>query len=147
MQPIIIITFLILLCLSVSDWREKAIPVSHLIISCVIVCILMIVHKENSMLYYGLSVLPGAGMVGLAFLAKGKIGYADGIILSMVGALRGLLICMQSVIIALLFLLAVFIILFLFKKANRNTLLPFVPFLFIGWCITELIQAAGGTVV
>lgn len=144
MNLFIVLTFLILFWFGISDLRKKEISALHLAAGVSLTLILICICREKPAFYYVLALMPGIGMVVLSFLTREKLGYADGIVVMILGLLRGLLICLQSLMIGLLLLLCFFLALILLKKANRKTTLPFVPFLFLSWCLTETFQAAGG---
>ncbi len=75
-----------------------------------------------------LGVLPGGFLFTAAYLTK-KAGYGDGVVLTALGILHGYLT--SAVILCIsLFLLSVFsIILLLFKRVQRDTHIPYLPFL------------------
>lgn len=128
----------VLLCwFGISDFKEKAIPVRHLIIGGVFVAAALLLDPEEQLFYYMAGAMPGMCMVAMAFFAKGKMGYADGIVMIFLGILRGFVIGIRTLMLGLVLILAFFLILFLLKKAERNTTLPFVPFLFFSWCLVE----------
>lgn len=85
--------------------------------------------------------LPGMIMLVLAFLTKEQLGYGDGMVLILMGCLQE----MRSLCVVLLYAFfgaaCVSGILCLFKKANRKTKLPFLPFLFLTQLIYAVFQA------
>lgn len=77
---------------------------------------------------WGYGLMPGAGMILLAFATREKIGYGDGAFLILLGLLEGGRVMMDLLL--ALFLAAVFgIFLLILKRATVRTQIPFVPFL------------------
>lgn len=142
-NPFIILTGILLLWFAVSDFRKKEIPARHFIIGAAAGFLLICIRRENPAHFYIMALLPGMGMLILAFLTKDKMGYGDGIAVMILGMLRGLRLCLYALMAGLLLLLCFFFIVILLKKANKKTMLPFIPFLFLSWCLTELLMAAG----
>lgn len=78
--------------------------------------------------------LPGLVMLAVAF-ATGKAGMADGIIILLLGIFAGYEVCVAASL-GGLFLLAFFSgILLVLRKVKRDTRIPFVPFLTVGWLL------------
>lgn len=79
-----------------------------------------------------LSLLPGLFFLLTGWCTKEKVGYGDGVLLLIIGLMAGFYQCLIGLCISLL-LSAFFGVLLLFlHKAQRNSRLPFVPFLTIG---------------
>jgi leader peptidase (prepilin peptidase)/N-methyltransferase len=75
----------------------------------------------------------GLGMMGMSILTRGGVGMGDGLLLL---ALSGFLSAEELLMILLLglFLCAVWgAILFLLRKKERHTEIPFIPFLSLGY--------------
>jgi len=77
----------------------------------------------------GLSVIPGLFLVALSFITEGKVGMGDGIVTAMLGPALGLEKSIYVLMGALILNSLLSGILLLFKKAGKNTRIPFVPFL------------------
>ncbi len=140
MNIFIVLTGILLLSFGISDWRKKAVPIMHLIVGGILTLVVIFIWNENPIYFYISALMPGIGLILLAFLTKDKLGYADGITVLLVGALRGLVLCLQSLMLALFLLMCVFGVLIACKKADRKTKLPFIPFLFFSWCLTEVFR-------
>lgn len=75
------------------------------------------------------AVMPGAALLVLSFLTEKKIGYGDGIILTMLGCMEGVRTALLVFCIGL-FLQSLFAVgLLIAKKADKQSCIPFVPFL------------------
>lgn len=88
---------------------------------------------------YLCGLLPG-GMLLLIAAGTKRAGWADGLMLMILGALLGLGGCVMIMTVSL-FLISIFsVILLVFRKVNRNTRLPYAPFLAIAdllWLMME----------
>lgn len=142
----LIIIFVLLLWFSLSDGKEKEIPVKHLFIG-VLFSIGIMAWDRKGLVSYGISIMPGMLMVLIAFFAKEKIGYADGIISIMLGIWHGIIICLETMLMAQLMLLGVFIVLIILKKADQKTTLPYIPYLFFSWCLVQIVQFLKGNII
>ena len=79
-----------------------------------------------------LSLLPGLFFLFTGWCTKEKVGYGDGILLLITGVMVGFKQCFTGLCISLV-LSAFFGVLLLFlHKAQKNSRIPFVPFLTMG---------------
>ena len=118
-----------LIPMSVVDIRKRKVPVWMLGIGAL--------GAAGVLLYEGLTgelngwqvcrgLIPGGILLAAAFVT-GKAGLADGIIVMLLGVFMAL---------GGLFLLSLFSgILLALRRVKRNTKIPFVPFLTVGWMI------------
>lgn len=88
--------------------------------------------------------LPGIGMLFLAFLTGEKVGYGDGLFLCALGLLTGVEECLTDMMFGLLGACLVSILLLLLKKGTVKTKIPFVPFLLAGHILQRIF---GGSLV
>lgn len=123
--------------MSIMDTRSKKVPVWMLWIgAAAAVCVL---------LYDGISgglngwqecraLLPGAILLAVAYVT-GKAGPADGVILMLLGVFMGYEDCVAASL-GGLFLIALFsIVMLALRRVKKDTRIPFVPFLAVGWLI------------
>lgn len=135
------ISFLILLLImAAADIKEKSVPVAGLIVMAVLACGGAVVRflddgfTLRSILTILLGLVPGAVLIFLS-VATRKVGIGDSIILGLMGLLESyisilIVLCIGSVI------MAVFsIVLLIAKRVGRNTRLPFVPFIAVGYIV------------
>ncbi len=124
----------LLLGSSIYDIRWKKVPVTILSMGAIWAFIEMVINIVNqgflkAFLLFLIAIVPGAGLMVLAYLTERKIGFGDGIILMLIGALEGigkvlLIFCVG------LFLQSLFaVVLVMIGKADKQTRIPFVPFL------------------
>lgn len=78
------------------------------------------------------SLLPGLFFLLVSWCTKEKVGYGDGILLLITGLMVGFYLCFTDLCISL-FLSSFFgVLLLFFHKAQKNSRIPFVPFLTMG---------------
>lgn len=126
-----------LLVLSVMDIKKKSVPLWLLCVGAVNTAVILL----NEGLSGGIdgwllcrSLFPGAVFLVTA-AATGKAGYGDGIVLLMLGLMSGAKVCLLALTVGL-FLIAVFSgALLALRKVKRNSRIPFLPFLTVGWGI------------
>lgn len=78
------------------------------------------------------SLLPGVFFLFLGFCTREKVGYGDGLLLIILGLFLGFYRCFLVLCFGLIFSSVFALILLLFRKAEKNSRLPLVPFLTIG---------------
>lgn len=80
----------------------------------------------------GFSLLPGAFLLLTGFCTREKVGYGDGLLLLAVGLFFGVYRCFLALCVGLVFAAGAALFLLVFRKAERSSRIPFVPFLLIG---------------
>lgn len=115
----------------VMDIRKKEVPVWIIIGTYMWSVILMFV--QNNFLFWNIAVstVPGLVLIVISLLTQ-KVGIGDGLIISGVGIGIGFEKCAYMVMIALLLCCFVSITMLLLKKVNRDSKIPFIPFITIG---------------
>lgn len=78
------------------------------------------------------STIPGVGMVLLAVFTK-KAGWADGVVLLLLGTQIGFRACAYSFTLSMLVISVLSLALLAVKRVNKNSKLPYLPFLWIGY--------------
>lgn len=129
---------LLLIIVSIQDIKSKKIRLGIVFIATIILCICVPFCSTISILdrIFGLSI--GLGIVLLSKITGGKIGIGDGIVLGVTGIGLGFWSNMELFALALAMAAVFSIGLIVFRKANRRTAIPFMPFLlfaFILLCI------------
>ncbi len=82
--------------------------------------------------------LPGALTLGLALLTREQIGYGDGLLLMMLGGCLGSRSTLSVWFGGLLTSFVISIVLLTMRKAGKNSRIPFVPCLFLGYVIVGI---------
>lgn len=126
-----------LFILSVMDINKKSVPIWLLGIGAVNTAVTLLTEGLSGDIDGWLlcrSMFPGAVFLAIA-AATGKAGYGDGIVLIMLGLMSGFKVCLLALT-AGLFLIAIFSgALLALRKVKRNSRIPFLPFLTVGWGI------------
>lgn len=132
----IILELIMLIILSIEDIAHKKISVRMTyasIIAALSCAAYGIIIQKDPAANVVWALVPGAIMLGLAFISGEKLGYGDGIVMMTVGLVFGAYSAISAAIIALFFSTIVSVILLVIRHANRNTRLPFIP------CITAAV--------
>jgi Flp pilus assembly protein protease CpaA len=126
---------LYLVVLSVFDGREKKVPIVLLCGGTAIaaavnlyICIRDAADWKMGVMTAFMGMLPGCFLL-LVARVTGKAGYGDGIALLGVGLLTGYGTCLLLLCFSLLCMSVCSIVLLLTRKAEKNTTLPYLPFL------------------
>lgn len=123
-----------LLIQSMWDIRTKELPlwISAVLGCCGFVYSLCTQRMGWEMVY---ALLPGLFCLFLGFVTRQAVGYGDGILLCALGVFYTCEELMQICTIAIVAAgFAGLILLVVFQKSGKYEI-PFVPFLFLGWCI------------
>lgn len=131
-----------LLCLSVPDIRSRNVPVWLIGVGGVLALAVSIAENIPEYVaarewwsYAGhvlCGMIPGICLLLLSIVTK-TIGYGDGAVLTLLGAAVGIRNSLLVLCIGLFFASLGSVALLVVKKVNRNTCLPFLPFLTVGW--------------
>lgn len=127
--------------LGIRDFRKGDIPVGWFVTGTPLFlgyCMMQIVCEELTWTEVVLGVLPGAGMFLVAWLTK-KMGYADGIVLLQLGIALGYRQCLILLVFSMLLTAMISVGLLAFRKAGRETQIPYLPFLFWAYGILKLV--------
>lgn len=139
------ITGIWLLLLSVSDIRKKSFPVWMLGIGVVgaagVLCLEMAAGRVVGVSILK-SVLPGLLFLLIAAVTK-NMGYGDGMVLILLGLMRGQKHCVTALMLGMLVISFFAVVVLILRRAGRNTRLPFLPFLSVGWVIAECLLQGG----
>ena len=126
--------------LGYMDIRRRRVPIwilafSGIFVTCLSVYELWKGSMGGTQLLWG--ILPGFMLLFAAVLSK-KAGWADGVVLLLLGAMTGFQECVFSFILSMLAISAISLTLLIMKRVGKNTKMPYLPFLWGGY----LIQAA-----
>lgn len=120
---------------TVFDIRNKEIPLALILAGLSLaagVNIWQVFTGAESLGSVGASLLCGLFFLLLGFVTKEKVGYGDGIILVIAGLLMDSYRCFVGLCISLILSSVFAIVLLVMQRADRNSALPFVPFIAIG---------------
>lgn len=125
----------LLVILGVYDIREKKVPLFFVIFSCALAIIWSAVDcvtGERGLVNCLLGGLPGVFLWMVAWFTK-KAGNGDGILLTATGMLFGYRDCALTFGFSLVLLALCSVVLLIFRCAKRDTKIPYIPFLCIGF--------------
>ena len=137
--------FLYLLVLAVFDWKEQKIPLLLAgggLVAALVVNLYKILHNVENWRWLVVSatlgMLPGIYMLAVAYFT-GKAGYGDGITLTSLGMFTDYKTCILLWGFSMLFLALVSVVLLCLRRADRNTRLPYLPFLTVVYAVGMII--------
>lgn len=124
--------------LSYYDWREKKVPVLLLCFGIVVAIMLSIVEgtREKQIWYQILGWLPGIFLCLVAAFTK-KMGYADGIVLAVVGSVLGYRMAVMTFCVSLVLVSTVSVVMLFLRRVSANTQIPYIPFLTTAFLILQ----------
>ena len=125
-----IVTLAMIVIEAISDVKRREIKIVYLIVAGTIGILSLVISGEKSRIISSLfGIAIGLTVIVLAYLTKGGIGYGDGLLLCITGLLLGVRNNIILLFTGCFFSAIVSMFLLVIKKADRKTLLPFVPFL------------------
>lgn len=135
---------------SYFDIRWKRIPTTLLgtgTIWAVLCVILQILQKGigEALMAAFLSALPGAGLLLLSLLTEKKVGSGDGLILILLGLFEGVGRAVPVFCLGLFLQSLLAVGLLIFKKADKQTCIPFLPFLLTARLLLLFLSAGVGS--
>lgn len=140
----LVFTILWLGILAGIDAKCKYVPVGLLALIGMIVTLVSVCERwkgSTGVTELFWSVFPGVVLLTVAVFTK-KAGWADGVVLMMLGIQSGFRTSIFSFALSMVFISVVSLVLLALRKVNKNTKLPFLPFLYAGY----LFQAAFGII-
>lgn len=122
---------------SFFDIRWKKLPVALLLVGGIggILCLISdnVAAGIGAVFLNGMvGILPGAGILLLSLLTEKKVGSGDGFVLMVLGLLQGISMVLLVFCVGLFLQSLWAVVLLVAKKADRQTCIPFVPFLLAG---------------
>ena len=133
MRSVMVLSYLVIL--AIWDIKEKKIPVWILIVGTVCggICGLGFSHeKQWELVMMCMAVMPGIFLVIIARLTQ-KAGAGDGWALVNIGLVESYKICIFLLGISLMIMALVSGVLLFLHKVNKNTKLPYLPFLMLAY--------------
>ncbi len=98
-------------------------------------CFWRLAAEGGDLYMEAVALLPGCGLCLLAGLSDGKVGWGDGLCTLILGLLAGAGPCIFAVSAGLLLLSLLCVFLLALRKADRNSRMPFLPFLAAGYIL------------
>lgn len=131
------LTALWLIAMSIFDLFEKRVPVWLLVtggIPAIVTAMYAYMKGTGSLSQSLFGMLPGVLLLAVAAVTR-KAGWADGIVLLIMGLLTDLWECMACFMVSLMTMSMVSLLLLVLRKVGKNTTLPYIPFLCAGYLI------------
>ena len=131
----VILTAVCLIVMSIADMVNRKVPLWMLAVQAALAAGMLIWGGINGELSIGgicKALIPGIILVAIA-LSTRKAGWADGVVLLLLGIQTDYEKCMVAVLMALFLMAALSAVLLVFRKVKKDTKLPFIPFLTMGW--------------
>lgn len=126
-------TCLLLLLGSIFDIKYKALPQWLLISSAVAAMILAVIFHPVELWKMVGGFLLGLVLLVVSFFTGGALGKGDGIIIGIIGLNLGFPIVFSIFTTAVLLASILALILIVFRRVNRKTAFPFLPFLGVSY--------------
>ena len=126
-----IVILFYLMILSIWDCKERRVPLSWLTVGTILLSgmgICKCLQRECQWTELLVGMLPGVMLTAVAWVTK-KAGYADGIVLMQLGMFFGYRESMFLLCTGLILLSLVSVVLLCLRKVQRNTGMPYLPFL------------------
>ena len=126
---------ILLFAAGIVDMKRKQISRGMLLLLLLACCVAIPFKKEFNILdsIGGLTI--GLCAIGVSIATREQIGKGDGIVIAAVGIALGAHKCILVVCTASFVMCVTAIIVLLFRKGNRQTRLPFLPAIFVGYLI------------
>lgn len=131
LETLIQLVFITIMILStITDMKETIVPDGFIVTGLIVVLVLRLINKENLLYYVVSSIISFLLLFLILILSGGKMGGAD----VKLYALIGLVIGLNDSIISLFYASIIALILNIKKliKKEKNTEIPFVPYITLG---------------
>ena len=127
-----VLIFIIMGICTVYDVRDRKVPFIWMalggVLSLIETVIALTDHVRTPMMILA-ALLPGVFLLILGFVTRHAVGYGDGLLMCAVGPALGAGLMAGALMLAFFMSALMGIVLLVFKKADRKTKIPFVPFL------------------
>lgn len=122
-----------LLVCAIQDIKDKKLSVFLIFLG--FTCLFPFSFLSNTISIYNRlgGLLLGLFLVAMTYVTRGQIGIGDGLFVMVVGICFGFGISGTMLIYGLVLSALISLYLILLKKGNRDTRIPFIPFLFLGY--------------
>lgn len=131
----IILCSLLLLVGALSDLKSKTISIIIPMAGSISGVLLLFLSGNKESLVIG--AVFGMIIFLISVVVK-DFGIGDGLMIFVLGILRGINICMESILIAFVISTAWGIVLLLIKRKKEKMLIPFLPFLLVSYMAVEI---------
>ena len=116
------------------DIKEQQVPLQVSFIGGV-VGVLLSVYQERVSLDVLIALVPGISILIIGKLSQERVGYGDGIVISILGLFYSLEEVWRICFCAFMFSAGIALVLLVLWKKKGNETIPFIPFLLLGWFV------------
>ncbi len=141
-----IIVFIYLIWVAIEDWKKQEISlgVSGVTAGLLLgIQIVEMVQGKEGGIYIFSGLVIGVFLLVVAWLSQGEIGMGDGVLFLVTGLLFGVIENCILLLISLMLTGTVGCLLILFRKLGRRGVLPFAPFVCVGYGVMLLWDFCG----
>ena len=131
-------SYIFLIPATYSDLKEKQISLFAMVAGITLGMVKLIWGIINDGPFYMIALIPGVALMICSFIFAGKIGKGDGLALLILGAIEGYRRCVVITLIGIGAMFVFCLVGLIIRKLNRNTEIPFIPFLTVGMVISHL---------
>lgn len=141
-----IILFIYLFLMSIYDIRKKEIQIEISVVTIVVLAagqICRIACGEQIWYLAFTGVIEGGLLIGLSKITKGQVGIGDGIVFITSGVMFGFFENGILLFLSLVFAAVAGGFLLLLRRVGRKDMIPFVPFIFVGYgvmCLWKILS-------
>lgn len=141
-----IILFIYLFLMSIYDIRKKEIQIEISVVTIVVLAagqICRIACGEQIWYLAFTGVIEGGLLIGLSKITKGQVGIGDGIVFITSGVMFGFFENGILLFLSLVFAAVAGVFLLLLRRVGRKDMIPFVPFIFVGYgvmCLWKILS-------
>lgn len=120
---------------SLEDIRRKKITVKLTLFSGIAGILLHMLFQNQSIFEMLAGAVPGVFVLVASYLSKSKIGMGDGIVFMLTGLYLGLVENLRLMFVSFFLASLWGLYLLMIKRCEKSKRIPFVPFLFLGYCL------------
>lgn len=120
---------------SLEDIRRKKITVKLTLLSGIAGILLHMLFQNQSIFEMLAGAVPGVFVLVASYLSKSKIGMGDGIVFMLTGLYLGLVENLRLMFVSFFLASLWGLYLLIIKRCEKSKRIPFVPFLFLGYCL------------
>lgn len=138
--------FIYLFLMSVYDIRKKEIQLGISVVTATVlaVCQIYRITCGEEVWYLAFTgMIEGGLLIGISRITQGAVGVGDGIVFIISGVMLGFFENAILLFLSLVFAAAAGTCLVLFRRVGRKDMIPFVPFIFVGYGVMCLWKIFG----
>lgn len=122
-----------LLVCSIQDIRDKKLSVFLIFLGFICLFPFSLVFDKVSIYNRLGGLLLGLFLIAMTYITRGQIGIGDGLFIMVIGVCFGFGISSTMLIYGLVLSALISLCMILLRKGKRDTRIPFIPFLFLGY--------------